>query len=273
MLGVEIVDDDQVEIGGRGHLAAAELAERQHARSPGPAMRPCSLAKFSSTARCSARISTSASRANASPACSRRHRAGQDARADQEHLLLARRCGCDRGSPRRCSPARASGRAPAASSASSGSAPKKLGSISASITCGQLREDVGEPRRGAEHQRDQRDQVGILPQQREQPAAAVQAGEKPVERDRAPRPDCRSARNDRAGPARARRAARARTSAFERRDSRPRASRRTSADASSGWRKPISVEPVERLAVVGVGRKRQRPPAGLAPGAFSNSVA
>ena len=43
---------------------------------------------------------------------------------------------------------------------------------------GELREAVGKPRRGAEHQRDQRDQVGVLPQQREQPAGAVQAARK-----------------------------------------------------------------------------------------------
>ena len=46
-----------------------------------------------------------------------------------------------------------------------------------------LREDVGEPRRGAEHERDQRDEVRILPQQREQPAAAMQPGEETVEGD------------------------------------------------------------------------------------------
>jgi hypothetical protein len=46
-----------------------------------------------------------------------------------------------------------------------------------------LRQTVGKPRRGAEHEPDQRDQVGILPQQRKQPSAAVQSGEKPVERN------------------------------------------------------------------------------------------
>jgi hypothetical protein len=46
---------------------------------------------------------------------------------------------------------------------------------------GKLRETVGEPRRGAEHHCDQRDQVGVLPQQREQPAGAMQPGNKSIE--------------------------------------------------------------------------------------------
>ena len=45
------------------------------------------------------------------------------------------------------------------------------------------RQDVGEPRRGAEHQREQRDEIRIAPQQRQQPRAAVQPGEETVERD------------------------------------------------------------------------------------------
>ena len=45
-----------------------------------------------------------------------------------------------------------------------------------------VRQDVGEPRRGAEHEREQRDQIGILPQQRQQPRRAVQLGEEMVER-------------------------------------------------------------------------------------------
>ena len=48
---------------------------------------------------------------------------------------------------------------------------------------GKLGETVGKARRGSENDRDQRNQVGILPQQRKQPAAAVQRREKPVERD------------------------------------------------------------------------------------------
>jgi hypothetical protein len=44
-----------------------------------------------------------------------------------------------------------------------------------------LSEAVGESWRGAEHERDQGDQIGILSQQRKQPPAAVQSGKEPVE--------------------------------------------------------------------------------------------
>ena len=68
--GVEIVDDDQIEIGGRRHLAAAELAERED-RGLLAAHTAVRLRRTSPRPRrCSARITTSASRAKASPACS-----------------------------------------------------------------------------------------------------------------------------------------------------------------------------------------------------------
>src|SRR4029077_71705 len=65
-----------------------------------PRMRPYLAAKSSSTLRCTARMRTSASRANTSPACSAdpqtprpggraRHRAEEYSRADQDHVLLA----------------------------------------------------------------------------------------------------------------------------------------------------------------------------------------
>ena len=43
------------------------------------------------------------------------------------------------------------------------------------------RQDVGKPRRGAERQRDQRDQIRILLEQREQPRAALQAADEQIE--------------------------------------------------------------------------------------------
>ena len=46
-----------------------------------------------------------------------------------------------------------------------------------------LREAVGQAWCGAEYEGDQRDEIGILPQQRKQPAAAVEAGEEAVESD------------------------------------------------------------------------------------------
>ena len=44
-----------------------------------------------------------------------------------------------------------------------------------------LRQDIGEPRRDAEDQRDEADQFRILPQQREEAAAGAQTAEKTVE--------------------------------------------------------------------------------------------
>ena len=70
MLGVEIVDDDEVEIGTRRHLPRAEPAER-HDRGLAGRARGHAAAKSASAARVhGARISTSARRAKTSPACS-----------------------------------------------------------------------------------------------------------------------------------------------------------------------------------------------------------
>ena len=44
------------------------------------------------------------------------------------------------------------------------------------------RQDIGEPRRGAEREREQRHEIRIAPQQRQQPRAAMQPGEETVER-------------------------------------------------------------------------------------------
>ena len=112
-----------------------------------------------------------------------RYRARQDARADQEHLLLRK----DADAIEKV----LVGFALAASERSS--AGRKLGFLGQRAEearidhrvhdFGKLRQTVGKPRRGAENERDQRDQIGILPQQRKQPAAAVQPGEEPVEGD------------------------------------------------------------------------------------------
>ncbi len=105
----------------------------------------------------------------------RRHRARQDARADQEHLLLAEH-------------------AHAIEKVFVGvrllQRPRKA--LAEPLLVRQHAEEaridqpvhhlriagqnVGEPRRGAEHERDERDQIRILPQQRQQSAAAVQTG-------------------------------------------------------------------------------------------------
>ena len=46
---------------------------------------------------------------------------------------------------------------------------------------GVLREYIGEPRRGAEDQRDETDELGILPQQRKKAPARAQPGEETIE--------------------------------------------------------------------------------------------
>ena len=111
----------------------------------------------------------------------RRHRARKDARADQEHLLLR-----EHAQPieevlvglRFAERALELGR--------------ELGFVGQRAEERRLeqrvhrlrisRQDVGEPRRGAEDQRHQRHQIGILLEQREQPSAGVQPGQEAVER-------------------------------------------------------------------------------------------
>jgi hypothetical protein len=44
------------------------------------------------------------------------------------------------------------------------------------------RQDVGQSRRGAERERDQSDEIGVLSEQRKQPAAALQAADELIER-------------------------------------------------------------------------------------------
>ena len=124
LLGIEIVDDDQIEIGGRRHLAAAELAEREQ-RGLLPADAAVAAANSSSTARCSARISDVGEPRESLAGLLGRHRAGQDARADQEHLLLAEQAQPVEEVLVGRAPRRACAASSASSLASSGSAPKK----------------------------------------------------------------------------------------------------------------------------------------------------
>ena len=46
---------------------------------------------------------------------------------------------------------------------------------------GMLSQNVGKPRRSAEQKRDEADEIRILPQQRQEPAPAAQAGEEMIE--------------------------------------------------------------------------------------------
>ena len=88
MLGIEIVDDDEIEIGRRRHLAAAELAERKQRGL---------LAADAAVVFGDRLLDPPVQRADRDVGEPRegaarllgRDRARQDARADQEHLLLA----------------------------------------------------------------------------------------------------------------------------------------------------------------------------------------
>src|SRR4051794_25019773 len=112
----------------------------------------------------------------------RRHRPRQDARSDQEHLFLCEYADAiEKVLVRTCLLKRAV------------ETVRNFGFFrqraeEAWIDHGihhlwKLREAVCQPWRGAEDERDQRDEIRILPQQREQPAAAMKPGEEAVESD------------------------------------------------------------------------------------------
>src|SRR5262249_46650311 len=134
-----------------------------------------------------------------------------------------------------------------------------------------LSEAVGESWRGAKHQRDQGDQIGILSQQRKQPPAAVQPGEEAVECYGRRIRICRAGemlkqhRHDFGELAARERALECAVAS--------RAQRRTRAEVSSGRRKPISVNRsrVSRSSASD-GKSNIRRLASMT-GAFSNSVA
>ena len=191
----------------------------------------------------------------------RRHRAGQDARADQEHLLLAERCARGRESPRSESACASETRERRLERLRLRQRAEEAGSISASSTWGWCGERLGEARRGAEHARDQSDEIGVLPQQREELGAAVQAAEKAVEGDEGGigilgARECVDEQRHELGEDRARRRP------AQRPRWRRRASGAPSRDASIGWRKPMRAELVERLGVVGFRREDKAAPLG-----------
>ena len=179
MFGIEIVDHDQIEIGGRRHLAAAELAERQNR----------GFLAFDAAVQLDELLFDRAmQRANQHvgeprkglAGLLRRHGARQNPRADQEHLLL--REDADAVEEVLIAPGL---RKRAVEHGLQLVLFRQRAEEARIDHCvhdvGELREAVGEPRRGAEHHGDQRDQVGILPQQREQPAGAMQPGCEAVE--------------------------------------------------------------------------------------------
>ena len=144
MLLVEIVDQDQIEIGARGHLAAAELAHGQHRGLLAAHMavawrrncpRPRGARRGSPRRPAARRLRPPAAPSPCRTGCARR----------SGTCAPARTCGCVRAGPRRSAIARAPRRAAARAPRRPASAPKKLGSTSASITCG-LRASVSASR-------------------------------------------------------------------------------------------------------------------------------
>ncbi len=179
MLGVEIVDHDEVEVGTRRHLACAEPPKR-HDRgllTAHAAVRGGEIGLDAGMQRADQQVGKSREHF---AGLFRRKRTRQDAGADQEHVLLAEQ------------PDRVEHVLVAAALA------KRLGKIGLEpLGIGQraekaridqriddvrvLRENLGKPRRGTEDERDEANKLRILPQQREQTPAGAQAGEKPVE--------------------------------------------------------------------------------------------
>ena len=86
-LGVVIVEQDQVDVGAGGQLAAAELAHAEDRHLVPPATRPWRAANSASTASSAAPMVRSARSEKALPARAGVDRAGQQPDADQEFLL------------------------------------------------------------------------------------------------------------------------------------------------------------------------------------------
>ena len=136
MLGIEIVDDDEIEIGGRRHLAAAELAEREQrgllAAGCGRGFRR-TVSSTAAVQRADQHVGEPREGARR-PARPTPCRTGCARRSGTS--APGRTCAAGRENPRRCAPRRCVRASSASSLASSGSAPKNVGSSSASITCG-----------------------------------------------------------------------------------------------------------------------------------------
>ena len=179
VLLVEIVDQDQVEIGTRGHLAPAELAHGQH-RGRLPTHMAVGDGKIAGDRAVHGADHRVGQPREGLARLPRRHRAGQDAHADQEHVFQPKHADAfeqifvvARLRERRVEP-------PAEFRFVRQSAEKAR--IDQRIHHLRIaRQRVGEPWRNAEHERDQGKQIGFLPQQRQQPRRAVQISEEMVE--------------------------------------------------------------------------------------------
>ncbi len=163
MLGIEIVDHDEIEIGVRGHLAGAEPAQREDR----------GLLAADAAVR-GGKIIFHASMHGADQDIGKpgkylarlfgRNRARQDSRTDQEHMLLAEETDCIENL--------LVARGIAERAIEFGLKPFFIGQRAKETRIDQridhlriLRKNIGEPRRDAEDQRDETDEFRILPQQ------------------------------------------------------------------------------------------------------------
>ena len=177
---VEIVQQDQVEVGGRRHLAAAEPAHREDR-----GLLPLDAAVLGGELIPDQAVhgvhDALGDVGKGDAGLLGGNRAGEDARADQEQALLAEQPQAIeevfvgvRVLQRRRQPRRqfllVRHRA------------EETGIDQAVHDLRLARQHVAEPRRRAEDQRHQRDQIAVLPQERNQPAAALQGAEKAIER-------------------------------------------------------------------------------------------
>ena len=179
MCGVEIVDDNEVEVGRRRHLPRAEPAERHDRRL---------LAADAAVPGNEVFVDAGIERADehlgeAGVDLARllgRDRPGQDSRPDQEHALLAELADriehvlvatglAERLRQLRRQPLLVGHRAEEAR------VDERIDDM------GVVRQDIGEARRNADDQGDETDEVRILPQQREEASASAQPGEEAVE--------------------------------------------------------------------------------------------
>ena len=162
ILGIEIVEQDQVEIGRRGHLAAAEPAHRDDG-----GLLPLDAAVLRGEAVGHQAVhgvdDALGDVGKGGAGLTRRDRAGQDARADQEQALLA-----EQAQPveklligigvLQCR------REPRGQFAPIGHRAEEARIDQAVHQLRLPRQHVAEPGRRAEHQRHQRDQLAVLPQ-------------------------------------------------------------------------------------------------------------
>ena len=180
LIVVEIIQQDQIEIGRGGHLAAAKPAHREDRGflPPDPAM----LGREPVGHEAMHGIDDALGDVGEGNAgLLSRHRAGQDARADQEQAFLAEQpqaveellvgIGIGQG-----------GREPRRQFTLVRHRAEEARIDQPVHDLRLPRQHVAKPRRGAEDERHEGDEVAVLAEQRDQPAAALQRLQEAVER-------------------------------------------------------------------------------------------